>query len=102
MIYDVDFTLSLPPLMSVTSGINAIAHAVEAMYAENANSVLSLMAAEGIGALTKALPLIIANPHDRQARYDALYGAWLCAICLGSGGVALHHKLCHVLGGSFD
>ncbi len=102
VIYDVDFTLSLPPLMSVTSGINAIAHAVEAMYAENANSVLSLMAAEGIGALTKALPLIIANPHDRQARYDALYGAWLCAICLGSGGVALHHKLCHVLGGSFD
>lgn len=102
VIYDVDYTLTLPPVMSVTSGMNAIAHAVEAMYAENANPVLTVMAGEGIGALTGALPRITADPDDRQARYDALYGAWLCAVCLGSGGVALHHKLCHVLGGSFD
>ncbi|MEM7569338.1 MAG: maleylacetate reductase [Pseudomonadota bacterium] len=102
VIYDVDTTMTLPPVMSVTSGMNAIAHAVEAMYAENANPVLSVMAAEGIGALTKALPRVTSDPSDKQARYDALYGAWLCAVCLGSGGVALHHKLCHVLGGSFD
>lgn len=102
VIYDVDYTLTLPPMMSVTSGMNAIAHAVEALYAENANPVLSLMAAEGIGALVRALPAITANPMDTEARSDALYGAWLCAVCLGSGGVALHHKLCHVLGGSFD
>ncbi len=102
VIYDVDNTLTLPPMMSVTSGMNAIAHAVEALYAENANPVLSLMAAEGIGALVRALPAITANPVDAEARSEALYGAWLCAVCLGSGGVALHHKLCHVLGGSFD
>lgn len=102
VIYDVDFTLTLPPVMSVTSGMNAIAHAVEAMYAQNANPVISLMAAQAITALTGALPRITADPDDRQARYDALYGAWLCAVCLGSGGVALHHKLCHVLGGSFN
>lgn len=102
VIYDVDFTLSLPPVMSVTSGLNAIAHAIEALYAENANPVLSLMAEEGIGALVRALPVITENPSDPDARSQALYGAWLCAVCLGSGGVALHHKLCHVLGGSFD
>ncbi|MEO1407176.1 MAG: maleylacetate reductase [Pseudomonadota bacterium] len=102
VIYDVELTLSLPPVLSITSGMNAIAHAVEAMYAENSNPVLSLMAGEGVGVLAAALPRIVADPHNRQARYDALYGAWLCATCLGSGGVALHHKLCHVLGGSFD
>ncbi|MEO0412413.1 MAG: maleylacetate reductase [Pseudomonadota bacterium] len=102
VIYDVDFTMSLPPVMSITSGMNAAAHAVEAMYAENANPVLTVMAQEGIRALTKALPAITQDPADKSARYDALYGAWLCAVCLGSGGVALHHKLCHVLGGSFD
>lgn len=101
VIYDVDYTLSLPPIMSITSGLNAIAHAVEALYAENTNPVLSLMAAEGIGALVRALPVITKNPVDVDARSEALYGAWLCAVCLGSGGVALHHKLCHVLGGSF-
>lgn len=102
VVYDVDFTLSLPPVMSVTSGLNAIAHAVEALYAESANPVLSLMAEEGIGALVGALPIVTENPSDPDARAAALYGAWLCAVCLGSGGVALHHKLCHVLGGSFD
>lgn len=102
VLYDVDFTLSLPAVMSVTSGMNAIAHAGEAMYAENANSVLTVMAGEGIGALTGALPRIIADPSDKEARYAALYGAWLCGLCLGSGAVALHHNLCHVLGGSFN
>jgi maleylacetate reductase len=102
VIYDVDLTLSLPASLTATSGINAIAHAVEALYARDTNPVISLMAEEGIRALAHALPAIIANLDDREARSDALYGAWLCAICLGSVGMALHHKLCHTLGGSFD
>lgn len=102
VIYDVDYTLTLPAVMSVTSGVNAIAHAVEALYAENANPVLGMMAEEGVRALMDALPQIVEKPGDVEARSAALYGAWLCAVCLGAGGVALHHKLCHVLGGSFD
>lgn len=101
VIYDVAHTLTLPPLMSVTSGMNALAHAVEALYAENANPVLSLMAEEGIAKMAVALAQVSTHPADVDLRSDALYGAWLCAVCLGVGGVALHHKLCHVLGGSF-
>lgn len=102
VIYDIDLTLSLPPALSGTSGINAIAHAVEALYARDRNPIISLMALEGIGALARALPRIITDPQDRAARADALYGAWLCGTCLGAVGMALHHKLCHTLGGSFD
>ena len=102
VIYDVDLTLSLPPALSGTSGINAIAHAVEAAYAQDRNPVITLMAVEGVRALFTALPRIVASPHDRDARSLALYGAWLCGICLGSVGMALHHKLCHTLGGTFD
>jgi alcohol dehydrogenase class IV len=102
VIYDVDLTLTLPARMSATSGMNAIAHAVEALYAQDRNPVMSLMAEEAIRALGHALPVIVANPQDHAARSDALYGAWLCGVCLGSVGMALHHKLCHVLGGSFD
>jgi alcohol dehydrogenase class IV len=82
--------------------MNAIAHAVEALYAQEANPVISLLAMEGIAALARALPAIVREPADREARSDALYGAWACGVCLGSVGMALHHKLCHVLGGSFD
>lgn len=102
VIYDVDLTLTLPVNLTATSGINAIAHAVEALYARDTNPVTSLMAEEGIRALASALPAIAARPGDRAARSDALYGAWLCGVCLGTVGMALHHKLCHTLGGTFD
>jgi alcohol dehydrogenase class IV len=101
-IYDVDLTLTLPPALSATSGMNAIAHAVEALYANDKNPIISLMGSEAIAALARALPRITKQPHDVEARLDALYGAWLCGICLGTVGMALHHKLCHVLGGLFN
>lgn len=102
VIYDVDLTLTLPAGMSGTSGINAIAHAVEALYARDGNPVISLMAEEGVAALARSLPLIASDPSNVEARADALYGAWLCGACLGSVGMSLHHKLCHTLGGTFN
>lgn len=101
VIYDVDLTLTLPPAMSVTSGINAIAHAVETLYAPGGNPVMDALALEGIRALVEALPKVVADPTGYEGREAALYGAWLCGICLGNVGMALHHKLCHTLGGSF-
>jgi alcohol dehydrogenase class IV len=102
VIYDPELTLGLPVGMSVTSGINAIAHAAEGLYAADANPIMDLMAEEGIAALGRALPAIRKSPRDPQARSDALYGAWLCGTVLGNVGMALHHKLCHTLGGSFN
>src|SRR5580698_424094 len=102
VIYDVDLTMSLPASLSASSGMNAIAHSVEALYAQDANPIISLMACEGIAALAKALPAIVAQPDDRDARWQALYGAWLSGVCLGAVGMGLHHKLCHTLGGAFD
>lgn len=101
-IYDVELTLTLPTGLSATSGMNAIAHAVEGLYAEDRNPIVSLMALEGIRSLSEGLPVIVKQPQDRAARAQALYGAWLCGTVLGSVRMALHHKLCHVLGGSFD
>ena len=102
VIYDVDLTMTMPAGLSAISGINAIAHAVEALYARDRNPVISLMAKEGIRALAQALPGIHTDPSDRASRTDALYGAWLCGVCLGAVGMALHHKLCHTLGGLFN
>ena len=87
--------------LSVTSGLNAIAHGVEALYARDTNPLVQLTAEEGIGALAAALPVIVRTPSDSAARERALYGAWLCGSVLGATSMALHHKLCHVLGGTF-
>jgi alcohol dehydrogenase class IV len=102
VIYDVGLTLGLPTRMSVTSGFNAIAHAAEALYADQASPVIRLMAQDGVRALATALPRIVGDPGDVDARSAALYGAWLCGVCLGGVDMALHHKLCHTLGGAFN
>lgn len=102
VVYDPQLTVSLPRTLSATSGMNAIAHSVEALYSHEGNPIISLMAEEGIRALAVALPQIAADPIDLEARGGALYGAWLCGVALNGAGMALHHKLCHVLGGSFD
>jgi alcohol dehydrogenase class IV len=102
VLYDPELTRTLPVALSVTSGLNAIAHAAEGLYAVDGNPVMDLMAQEGIAALGRALPGIARDPSGLEARADALYGAWLCGIVLGNVGMALHHKLCHTLGGSFD
>lgn len=101
VIYDVELTVGLPPSLSATSGINAIAHAVEALYAKDGNPIIDMMAVEGVRVLAASLPRIARDPTDREARAEAQYGAWLCGTCLGSVGMSLHHKLCHTLGGTF-
>jgi maleylacetate reductase len=102
VIYDPALTLGLPVGLSVTSGFNAIAHAAEGLYAEDANPIMSLMAEDGIRALAHGLPGVVKNPKDLEARSECLYGAWLCGAVLGAVGMALHHKLCHVLGGTWN
>jgi alcohol dehydrogenase class IV len=102
VIYDINLTLSLPPNVSSTSGVNALAHALEALYAPDTNPITRLLAKEAIAALSEALTTISKSPQDRDARRNALYGAWLCGTCLGSTSMSLHHKLCHTLGGALN
>ena len=104
VIYDPDLLASLPAPLAVTSGLNAIAHAAEGLYAEDGNPILDLMAEEGIRAMAAALPQLAqgTGADPARARADALYGAWLCGTVLGSAAMGLHHKLCHTLGGSFN
>jgi len=102
VIYDPELSLSLPIGLTVTSGLNALAHAAEGLYAFDGNPIVSLMAEEGIRAIAAALPRLTAAPTDLDARGDALYGAWLCGSVLGAVAMGLHHKLCHTLGGSFN
>jgi alcohol dehydrogenase class IV len=99
VVYDPELTLDLPVAVSMASGMNAIAHCAEALYAHDGNPIVSLMAEEGIRALSKALPLIFSDLKNLQARSDALYGSWLAGCTIATTSVALHHKLCHVLGG---
>lgn len=102
VLYDPQLSASLPARLSYVSGLNAIAHAAEGLYANDGNPVMSLMAEEGIRALAKGLRMLHRDSTDMEARSSCLYGAWLCGTVLGQVGMALHHKLCHTLGGSFN
>ncbi|MGH9209765.1 MAG: maleylacetate reductase [Acidimicrobiales bacterium] len=101
VVYDPELTVDLPARVSASSGMNALAHAVEGLYAAGANPVVSLWAEEAIWQLAAALPAVTSAPSDVEARAEALYGAYLSGATLAVAGIALHHKLCHVLGGRF-
>lgn len=102
VLYDPELIAALPVKMSVVSGLNALAHAVEALYARERDADSARLATQGIEALAHGLPAVARDPHDLDARAATLKGAWACGTVLGAVGMALHHKLCHALGGSFD
>ncbi|MDP3195650.1 maleylacetate reductase [Tabrizicola sp.] len=101
VIYDVDLTLTLPLALTVTSALNAIAHAMEGFYAPDRNPVTESLSRDAMPAFRDALPALAQNPQDKEARAKALFAAWGCSLTLGQVTMALHHKLAHVLGGSF-
>ena len=101
VVYDVDLTLTLPIGLTVTSALNAIAHAMEGLYAPDRHPITEALSRDAMVAFARALPALVQNPIDATARADALYAAWGCSTTLGHVTMALHHKLAHVLGGSF-
>jgi alcohol dehydrogenase class IV len=99
VVYDPELTIGLPPEVTAPSGMNALAHAIAARQAGNA--VADLLAEGAVRALARGLPAAVADGGDLDARADALYGAYLAGTAYGTTGGALHHRLCHLLGGAF-
>jgi alcohol dehydrogenase class IV len=102
VLYDPELTAGLPAAASAASGMNAIAHCVEAMWTPAANPVSDAVAGEGIARLASGLRAVVRDPAGLAGRAEALRGAWLGGTALAVAGTGLHHKICHVLGGSFD
>jgi maleylacetate reductase len=102
VVYDAALTVSLPVDLSLASGLNSLAHCVDSLWAPEADPINEALALEGARALARALPAIAQDPSDLEGRERALYGCYLAAVAFASAGSGLHHKICHVLGGTFD
>lgn len=102
VVYDPELTVSLPAAVSAASGMNALAHLVEALYSPALSPITALAAQEGVTALARGLPAVVGDGRDLEARRDALYGAWLAGWALGVTTMGVHHRICHVLGGGWD
>ena len=102
IVYDASLMVSLPVEMSIASGLNALAHCVDSLWAPRADPINGALATEGIRALNVGLPQIVQDPTGIDGRERTLYGAYLAAVAFASAGSGLHHKICHVLGGMFD
>ena len=102
VVYDPVLTISMPPELTAASGMNALAHAVESLYAPDGTPQSSDVAEEAIRTLAHGLPRAVRQPDDPQARSETLRGAWLAGWALGSTTMGLHHKLAHVLGGAYQ
>lgn len=101
VLYDAELTLGLPTSVTGASAFNALAHSVEALYAPGCNPVTTAIALEGVRAINESLPLVMSAPNDVEYRSQLLYGSAMSGIALGDTAAAFHHKICHVLGGTF-
>ncbi len=102
VVYDPELTVTLPVGISVASGLNALAHCIDSQWASGANPINRALALEGVRALTDGLRLVHADAADLTGRSRCLYGAYLAGVSFASAGSGLHHKICHVLGGTWD
>jgi alcohol dehydrogenase class IV len=102
VVYDAALLTSLPVELSVASGLNAVAHCVDAMWGPRVDPIDQALALEGVRALAAGLPEVVAEPAGLTGREQTLYGAYLAATAFAGAGSGLHHKTCHVLGGMFD
>lgn len=102
VIYDAELTLTLPGELAVASGLNALAHCIDSLWAPRADPINQALAAEGIRALAAGLLAIKKDPAALAGHEQALYGTYLSAVAFASAGSGLHHKICHVLGGTYN
>jgi maleylacetate reductase len=102
VVYDPLLTVGLSPALTAASGMNAMAHCVEALWVPTATPLSNALALEGIRLLAAGLPVSVARPDDLDGRASSLTGACIAGHTLGTVGTGLHHKICHVLGGTFD
>ncbi|MFL6145234.1 MAG: maleylacetate reductase [Labedaea sp.] len=101
VIYDPELTCGLPPDITAASGMNALAHCVGAAYLPGTDPITTLVAHAGVRALAAGLPAAVREPSDVDGRAEALFGAYLAGTALAAVGPAVHHRICHVLGGAF-
>ncbi|GAA0546403.1 maleylacetate reductase [Actinomadura livida] len=102
VVYDPALTLGMPRGLTRTSAMNALAHAVEALWAPDATMVSDALATESVTGILAALPEVLDDPSGTEARARLQSAAWLAGICLARTRMGLHHQLAHVLGGAFD
>jgi len=100
VIYDPELTTDLPPEMTASTGINALAHCIEALYSITRNPLSTAAAVSGVRHIFHALPICFAQGGNLDARSEMLLGAHLAGLSLAGVKMALHHGLCHVLGGT--
>ena len=102
VVYDPVLTITMPAELTAASGMNALAHALESLYAPDATPRSLEVAEEAIRALADGLPDAVARPDDLEARTAALRGAWFAGWALGSTTMGLQHKLAHILAGKYQ
>jgi alcohol dehydrogenase class IV len=101
VVYDPALTVSLPAGLTAASGMNALAHLVEALYAPDLAPETARVARAGVADLVAGLRGAVPHPDDLDARSRALRGASAAGLCLGATTMGLHHKLAHLLGGAY-
>jgi maleylacetate reductase len=101
-LYDPELALDTPPDLTASTGVNALAHCVEALYSKDAGQEERAMALRAAGRILDTLPRTVEEPRNLVYRYRMFEGSMEAGLVLAKAGMGVHHGLCHVLGGRYN
>lgn len=96
-----DFTISMPPKLTAGTGLDVLAHAIDAVTTPAANEFTEPLALKAIEMVFQWLPIAYTNGEDREARHKMMFAASLAGIAFGMSGCHLTHSFGHALGAVF-
>ncbi len=97
-ILDPTFTVGLPPMLTATTAMDAMTHAVEALTSIMAQPICDGQALHAIRLLRENLPRVMANPQDEKARNQLQIAATMAGWAFTIAQVGLAHAMAHTLG----
>ena len=97
-VVDPDLTLTVPPAVTAATGVDALAHCVEAFTNRKAHPTIDLYALEGIRLVGRFLARAVANGSDREARAGLSLASLYGGFCLGPVNTTAGHAVAYPLG----
>ena len=98
-IVDPTLTVTCPPAVTASSGIDAYIHSAEAFLSKNANTMTDTLALESIAIITKWLGPAFADGNNMEARYHMSLGSLMAGVVLNNSGTSLVHAMAYPVGG---
>ena len=94
-IIDAELMSTMPDIVTLSSGFDALVHAIESLISNKANTFTKTLSREAIKLIVENLPLCYDEPTNLQARENMAYAEYMAGIAYSNSGLGIAHSIAH-------